>query len=317
VSATPLVRAAASPVTGAIVLLDGRELPPSEQVISIFDRGFLFGDAVFEVLRTYEGVPFAHVEHLQRLASSCALLGLDAPIDHLPSELFTAVRRCRAEGAADCYVRLVITRGEGPLHLDPTPCRTPRRLVIASPLLPLPASLASGVAMATVRAHRAADGTEASAAKVTAYVGNLLAYVEARRRGAYEALLIADTGEVLEGHSSSFFVVRGGRVETPPASMGILPGITRAMIARAAARLALPFVERVLVPSDLHRADEAFLTSSLREVVPVVRIDGVPVGAGAPGPVTLALTAAYREVVRSAVRAAEDAASRVAGTGSG
>lgn len=316
-SELPLARAAASPVPGAIVLLDGRELAPPEQVISVFDRGFLFGDAVFEVLRTYEGVPFAHVEHLERLARSCALLALDASLAQLPFELFAAVRRCRAEGASDCYVRLVVTRGEGPLHLDPTPCRTPRRLVIASPLLPLPASLASGVAMATVRAHRAADGTEASAAKVTAYVGNLLAYVEARRRGAYEALLTTETGEVLEGHSSSFFVVRGGRVETPPASMGILPGITRAMIARAAANLALPFVERVLVPSDVHRADEAFLTSSLREVVPVVRLDGAPIGAGAPGPVTLALMAAYREIVRASVRAAADPASRVPETGSG
>jgi branched-chain amino acid aminotransferase len=305
VSALPEAAEGTSPVPGAVVLLDGHELAPHAQVISVFDRGFLFGDAVFEVLRTYDGVPFAQAEHLARLARSCALLGLDAPLEHVPSELATAVRRCRAAGAADCYVRLVVTRGEGPLHLDPAPCRRPRRLVIAAPLLPLSASLASGVSMATVRAHRAADGTEASAAKVTAYVGNLLAYVEARRRGAYEALLTTETGEVLEGHSSSFFVVRGGRVETPPASMGILPGITRAMIARAAAGLGIPFVERVLVPSEIHRADEAFLTSSLREVVPVIGIDGVAVGAGTPGPVTQALAAGYRALVRAAASAAE------------
>jgi branched-chain amino acid aminotransferase len=304
-------------VPGAVVLLDGRELGPSEQVISVFDRGFLFGDAVFEVLRTYEGVPFAHAEHLGRLANSCALLGIDASLAPLTSELFAAVRRCRAEGATDCYVRIVVTRGAGPLHLDPAPCRAPRRLVIAAPLLPLPASLASGVSMATVRAHRAADATEASAAKVTAYVGNLLAYVEARRRGAYEALLTTETGEVLEGHSSSFFIVRGGRVETPPASMGILPGITRAMIGRAAAALGLAIVERVLVPSEVHRAEEAFLTSSLREVVPVIRIDGAPIGAGVPGPITLALGEAYRALVREVCHEAQAAPSSVDGAGSG
>lgn len=284
---------------GAIVLLDGRPLGRDEQVVSIFDRAFVFGDAVFEVLRTYDGRPFGQEEHLARLARSCALLGIDAVLDPLPEEIREAVRRCRASGGGDCYVRVVVSRGDGPLHLDPAPCRAPRRVVWAAPLLPLPPSLETGVAMATVVAHRAADGTAASAAKVTAYVGNLLAYAEARRRGAYEALLTTETGEVLEGHSSSFFLVRAGVVETPPLSMGILPGITRSFVARAATSLGVPFVERLIVPSEVYRADEAFLTSSLREVVPVIAVDGAPIGGGTPGPITTALRSAYRALVRA------------------
>lgn len=153
--------------------------------------------------------------------------------------------------------------------------------------------------MAMVVAHRAADATAAAPAKVTAYVGNLLAFQEARRRGAYEALLTTETGEVLEGHSSSFFVVRGGAVETPPLSMGILPGVTRAIVGALCGELGIPFVERVLVPSTVYRADEAFLTSSLREVVPVTRIDGVAIGSGTPGPVTSRLEEAYRARARA------------------
>lgn len=282
---------------GAVVLVDGRCLPPEAQVVSIFDRGFLFGDAVFEVLRTYGGRPFGQAEHLARLARSCALLGIEADLSPLPGEIEGAVARCRGLGAGDCYVRIVVTRGDGPLHLDPTPCRSARRVVIAAPLLPLPAALESGVAMATVIAHRAADATAAAPAKVTAYVGNLLAYVEAKRRGAYEALLTTETGEILEGHSSSFFVVRAGVIETPPLPMGILPGITRAVVERAARERGVPFVERVLVPSEVYRAGEAFLTSSLREVVPVTRIDGVVIGGGTPGPITRRLREAYREAV--------------------
>jgi branched-chain amino acid aminotransferase len=286
--------------SGAVVIVDGAVLPPGAEVISIFDRAFLFGDGVFEVLRTYDGRPFAEAEHLERLARSCALFAIEADLRRLPAEIADAAARCRALGASDCYVRIIVSRGDGPLHLDPSPCRSPRRVVIAAPLLPLPSGLGDGVAMATVVAHRAADATAASPAKVTAYVGNLLAYVQARRRGAYEALLTTETGEILEGHSSSFFVVRGGVVETPPLAMGILPGITRAVVASVARSLGVPFVERVLVPSEVYRADEAFLTSSLREVTPVTSVDGVVIGDGTPGPITGRLRDAYRGEVRRA-----------------
>lgn len=281
---------------GVVVLIDG--VVTEEPRVSVFDRGFLFGDAVFEALRTYEGKPFALDQHLDRLAQSMALLGIEGSFPTLADEVRVGVACSRQVHADDVYVRIIVTRGVGPLHLDPTPARTPCRIVICAPLLPLPASLASGVAMASVHAHRAADATHAAAAKVTAYVGNLLAYAEAKRRGAYEALLTTESGQVLEGHSSSFFVVKAGEVLTPPLSSGILPGITRSLVVELAREEGVPVRETILFPRDVYGADEAFLTSSLREVVPVVTVDGVRVGSGEPGPITLRLRAKYRERVR-------------------
>lgn len=278
---------------GAVVFIDGAHAPDPR--VSIFDRGFLFGDGVFEALRTYRGEPFALQEHIQRLSRSMALLAIPLTFgpDVLEAEVREVVRLARV-GDGELYLRIMVTRGVGPLHLDPRPAIQPCRVVLAAPLLPLSATLATGVSMATVRAHRAADGTAAAASKVSAYVGNLLALMEAQARGAYEALLVTDDGAVLEGHSSSFFVVRDGRVETPPLAMGILPGITRALVEQVAGELSIPFVERVLTASDAYGADEAFLTSSLREVVPVTEIDGVRI---AFGPITAALRDGYRRRV--------------------
>lgn len=280
------------------ISIDGLPVARDEARVSVFDRGFLFGDAVFEVLRTYDGVPLGLRAHLARLGRSAAALGIELPVSEevLAREVLEAIARGAEPGL---YVRVIVTRGESPLHLDPAPARSPLRVILAAPLLSQPDGLFErGVAMATSRAHRAADATSASAAKCSAYVGNMLAYVEAKRRGAYEALLCGEGGELLEGHSSSFFVVRGGAVETPPLSLGILPGITRAIVARACEEEQIPFRERLLFTPDALRADEAFLTSSLREVLPVVALDGKPIGSGVPGPIARRLRARYLELVR-------------------
>lgn len=280
------------------ISIDGVPVAPGDARVSIFDRGFLFGDSVFEVLRTYDGVPLGLSAHLARLERSASALGIALPValDVLGREILEAIAR----GAEpDLYVRIIVTRGEGPLHLDPAPARSPLRVVVAAPLLPQPHDLFErGVTMATVRAHRAADATAASGAKCSAYVGNMLAYVEAKRRGAYEALLVGEAGELLEGHSSTFFVVRDGAVETPPLSLGILPGITRAIVQRACAAEDIACRERLLFSHDALAADEAFLTSSLREVLAVVGLDGRPIGSGAPGPIARRLRARYAMIVR-------------------
>lgn len=280
------------------ISIDGAPTLPEHARVSIFDRGFLFGDGVFEVLRTYEGAPLGLGAHLRRLERSARALGIELPIalEALGRETAEVIARA---AEPDLYVRIIVTRGTGPLHLDPSAARSPLRVVVAAPLLPQPEGLHDrGVTMATVRAHRAADATPASAAKCSAYVGNMLAYVEAKRRGAYEALFVGEAGELLEGHSSSFFVVRGGTVRTPPLSLGILPGITRDVVRVACAEEGIPFEERLLFSHDALAADEAFLTSSLREVLPVVGLDGQAIGAGVPGPVSRRLRARYAELVR-------------------
>ena len=266
--------------------------------VSVFDRGFLFGDSVFEVLRTYGGRPFALDAHLARLERSANGMGIALPAttDRIARE----VGRGLAKAANDeSYVRIVLTRGVGALHLDPRGATAPTRVVIVAPLTPLPEDLHThGVEVTSVRFGRATDGTRAEGAKVSAYVANMLALWHAREHGGHEALMVADDGHVSEGNSSNVFVVRAGEILTPPLALGILPGITRGVVRELAADLGVSVREAMLFPPDLDRADEAFLTSSLREVVPIVRFDGRVIGSGAPGPLTRRLLDAYRRRAR-------------------
>jgi branched-chain amino acid aminotransferase len=154
------------------------------------------------------------------------------------------------------------------------------------------------VALASARVDRPTDHTRAAGAKLSAYTANLLALQIAQARGAYEAALVREDGALTEGHSSNLFVVRGGAVETPPISTGILAGITRALVLEESCAEGLEVRERLLFARDFEQADEAFLTSSLREIVPIVSLDGAPIGAGRPGPITRRLHARYQERVR-------------------
>lgn len=277
--------------------IDGVDRTELDATVSVLDRGFLFGDSVFEVLRTYGREPFALEEHLQRLKRSCAALGITMPVS--PATLEAEVRRTIARVESDeVYVRIVITRGQGPLHIGPTNASSPVRVVIVSPLAPWPIGLHErGVEVATVRVHRATDHTRAAGSKVSAYVANMLALATARERGAYEALMVGEGGELSEGTTSNLFVWSGGELRTPPLSMGILPGITRDFVIRAATDLGIPVRAQVLFSRDVSTADEGFLTSSLREVVPIVGIDGIKIGSGRPGAITASLHQRYRELV--------------------
>jgi branched-chain amino acid aminotransferase len=281
------------------IVIDGVPRAEHEATVSVLDRGFLFGDSVFEVMRTYGRIPFGEREHLERLARSAERMGFALPVslEVLSAEIRDAIAR---SGELECYVRVVVTRGRGPLHIDPASARDPLRVVIAAPLAPLPAELYTrGVEVATVRVNRSTDHTRAAGAKVSAYAGNLLALSSARARGAYEAMMVGESGDITEGNSSNVFAIEKGVLRTPPISTGILPGVTRHFVLAAAADLGIPIREEVLFARNLERADEAFLTSSLRELVPIVRIDGVTIGQGTPGPITRMLHAKYREIVRA------------------
>ena len=277
-----------------LAVIDGSLRTEERAHISVFDRGFLFGDSVFEVLRTYGGRPYELGAHLDRLGRSARGMGIEMPID--ARRMAREVERGLGKAAnPESYLRIVLTRGRGPLHIDPRTAKSPSRVIIVSPLLSLPDDLyANGVELTSVRFGRATDGTRAAGAKVSAYVSNMLAFWHAREQGGYEALMVADDGHVSEGNSSNVFVVQAGEVLTPPLTLGILPGITRALVQRLAGALEIPFREAMLFPRDVERASEAFLTSSLREVVPVVRFDGQKIGDGLPGPITLRLLEAYR-----------------------
>jgi branched-chain amino acid aminotransferase len=287
---------------GRVVSIDGVLRSPDQATVSAYDRGFLYGDAVFEVFRTYGGKPFAIDEHLARLRRSAERVFIPMPVDEgtLRLEIEEALG---AAGNEESYVRLVLTRGSGPLSLDSDSASHPLRVLYVEPVVPPPRdAYVHGVAVVSVHTKRATDDTSAAGAKVSNYLANLLALREAKQKGAHEALIVDARGHVVEGASSNVFVVSGGHLVTPPESAGILVGITRAHVLAAARALGIPTEERELVLTDVHGADELFLTSSIRELVPVVRVDDRVIGTGKPGPVERALHRRFRDDVGMAGR---------------
>jgi branched-chain amino acid aminotransferase len=282
---------------GKAVLIDGVLRGPDDAKVSVYDRGFLFGDAVFEVLRTYRGAPFAWDEHFARLQRSAERVFIDLPVDRttLRGEVEQGLVAARNDESS---VRIVLTRGVGPVGLDPGLAGRPLRVVLVERVTAPPREMyEAGIAAVTVRTQRSADGTVAAGAKVTNYLESLLAVREAKSRGADEALIVDGRGEVLEGATSNVFVARGGRLTTPPLEAGILAGITRAHVLESAAAAGLAVDEGALRPEDLYGADEVFITSSIRELLPVTRVDGRMIGRGAPGPITRSLHRAFRATV--------------------
>lgn len=274
------------------VSIDGLIVAPEDAKVSVYDRGFLYGDGVFETLRTYRGALFALDEHLDRLEASARAVGIPLPTSRAALERET-VEALQAAGNTESTVRILVTRGQGPIGLDPAGATSPLRVILVEPFTPPSAGVyREGVATVTVRTERAADA--APAAKVTNYLAAMLALQRARAAGAQEALLLDAEGYILEGTTSNFFLVVEGELVTAPRT-AILSGITRARVIALAGRLGLSVSYRGIGRNSLEAASEAFLTSTLREVVPVVRVDDQRIGDGTPGGVTRRLHVAFRE----------------------
>jgi branched-chain amino acid aminotransferase len=297
-----------------LVNIDGVLAPPSEARVSVFDRGFLYGDSVYEVVRTYRGRPFALDAHLARLAHSAERIGLALPWDasRIAAELGRTLAAARGDeppdpeaapwNAGEQYARIVMTRGAGELGLDPALAVDPKAILIVRPLSGPPArAYREGVAVAVVGVEHVSPHAVDPTAKTGNYLSHVLAIREARAAGAYEALMLDRDGFVTEGTTSNAFAVRGGTVVTPPLAVGILEGVTRGLVLAIARALGVTAREEQLRPRDLEAADEIFITSSVREIVPVTRLGRRPVGSGRPGPVTARLHAAYRERASSGV----------------
>lgn len=285
-----------TPPADAIGLLNGRPLAAGG--VSVFDRGFLYGDGVFEVLRTYRGQAWRLEEHLGRLALAARRVGITVPI---PNARWIAevheVLAARPAGS-ESVLRLALTRGVGAPGVDPSLATIPTRLVLATPLPDLPPSLyRSGLRAAVLTVDRATprEGVVSLAGVKSAnYQLHVLALREARLGGYDDALLLSTDGALIESTSANVFVVSDGALKTPSLDCGPLPGITRAELLSIARELGVPAEETRLSAQDLWTADEVFLTSSVREVVPVVCVDEHEVGDRSPGPVTRRLHGAYR-----------------------
>ena len=281
----------------AVVMIDGRVVAPEHATISVFDRGFLYGDSVFETIRTYGGRPFALEEHLERLEWSAkrVFITLPAARDVIGSEVREAVRLA---GNSESYVRVMVTRGSGPLGLDSDQVENPVRVVIVGPLTPPSAeAYEQGIGVVSYRTRRAAEDTDAVGAKVGNYLVAVLAMREARRAGAAEALIVDGAGNVVEGASSNVFAVFGGALVTPPEDAGILPGITRAHVIAVANEIGIDVELAPLALDRLLAAEEIFISSSIRELLPVVRVDSSTIGKGLPGDTTRRLHEAFRKKV--------------------
>ena len=265
----------------ARVNVNGRVSDGQHAVISVFDHGFLYGEGVYETLRTYNGQPFLFERHMRRLRNSAGMLALDVP---LPDAQIDARFRetMRAAGLGDsssreAYIRILVTRGVGELTVDPAPEVFARGVMVA--LVPI------------VRNH---PGSVNPLIKSNNLLNNALAMQVAVRRGAYEGIMRNYKGELAECTQSNLFIVKGGAALTPPIAAGLLPGITREFLFEVGQELGIAVRESVLRDDDLFGADEAFLTSTTRELVPIVKVDDHQIGAGTPGRVTRALLDGFR-----------------------
>jgi branched-chain amino acid aminotransferase len=287
-------------------VIDGVVVPEAAAVVSVLDRGFLYGDGVYEVARTAGGRPVDLERHLDRLEGSAARL-LFPPLPR-PAIAAAVAAGIAASGEPECYVRVVVTRGAGPIGLDVALADRVRVVVIAAPLvLPSAAQYAGGVAVALVGIERTSARALDPAVKSGNYLNNILGLAEAKRRGAYEALLLNPAGQLAEGSTSNVFLGTGGRLVTPELGAGILAGVTRRRLLELAREVGVAIDERAVAPGELATCDEAFLSSSIRGVLPIATLDGRALAA--PGPATRRMIAAYDGFL-AAVAGADPAAAR-------
>jgi branched-chain amino acid aminotransferase len=296
-----------------LVSVNGRITTAGEAAVSPLDRGFLYGDSVYETLRTYDAVPFRLGPHLDRLRRSAEALGIAhgrAVVD--PGEAVTALLAAdRAagddaarEGHVERALRVILTRGVGGIGYDPAGCGPPTLVVHVRPLPALPVgSHREGVDIAIVPVTRNARSALDPAIKSSNLLNNYLAWEAGRRLGVFEPILLNEEGQITEGASSNLFLARDGRLRTPDLDTGVLAGITRAAVIEAARGGGLEVTEAPLVPSDLRDADEAFLTSTLKGVLPVRRADGWPVRDGRPGPLTRRVMDLFDALVQAETKA--------------
>lgn len=282
---------------GAVGLLNGS--PLADDGVSVYDRGFLYGDGVFEVLRTYRSQPWRLEEHLGRLALGARRVGITVPISNARwiAEVHAVLGSRPAE--TDSVLRLALTRGVASPGIDPSLASVPTRLTLATPLPPLlPTVYQRGLRLALTTIDRAtprAGMLSLAGVKSANYQLHILALRDAQGRGFDDALLLSSDGALLESTTANVFLVSAGHLRTPAIECGPLEGITRAEVLSIARDLGIPTTatER-LGASDVWTADEVFLTSSVRELVPVVQVDDHEVGSATPGTLTRRLHAAFR-----------------------
>lgn len=280
----------------ATVNVNGRISPDHEAVIPVFDHGFLYGEGIYETLRTYNRRLFLFDRHLRRLRNSARLIDLALPFtnDELAARISETIAAAKP-GGSEVYVRVLVTRGVGELTYDPKATPTPSWVIIVKPLVsPSAETYARGVKVALVDVVRNHPQSVNPMIKSNNLMNSAMAAQQALKRGAFEAVMRNYRGELTECTQSNLFIVKNGAALTPPLESGLLPGITREYLFEIGREIGVDIREQVLRDDDLFAADEAFLSSTTRELLPIVAVDEREIGAGSPGPITLQLLNAFR-----------------------
>ncbi len=281
------------------IYIDGQMLPASQAKVSVFDHGLLYGDGIFEGIRFYNGRVFRLEQHIRRLYDCARAILLKIPLT--PEEMIAATcATVQANGLRDGYIRLVITRGVGPMGLSPFKCPTPSVIIIADAIsLYSEESYRTGLTMATVATRRPSHDILSPQVKSLNYLNNIMAKVEALQAGAEEGLMLNDVGLVAECTGDNIFIVRDGAISTPPLTAGALDGITRGTVFDIAQELGIPIRERDFSRHDVFIADECFLTGTAAEVIAAVKLDGREIASGKPGAITQRIIARFRELTQT------------------
>ncbi len=281
-----------------LIYLDGKFVPKEEAKVSVFDHGYLYGDGVFEGIRAYNGRVFRLDEHLKRLYDSAKVIDLKMPIsiEEMEEALLETLRKNELR---DAYIRLIVSRGPGDLGLDPRKCGKPTVVIIADKIKLYPQEMYdNGLAVVTVPTRRNVPESLNPMIKSLNYLNNILAKIEAINSGVEEAILLNADGYVAECTGDNIFIIKGNALYTPPPYLGTLVGVTRNAVMELGEALGMKVEEKVFTRYDLYVADEAFLTGTAAEVVPVVGVDGRLIQDGKPGSYTLKLIKAFKELTQ-------------------
>ena len=275
------------------IFLNDRFVKREDALISVFDHGFLYGDGVYETIRSYGDRLYMEQEHILRLFRSAESIGLSIPIppERWPELLHEAmIRNDVGHARQDAYLRITVTRGAGEIGLDPALCPSPTVVIMANPLLPPNESLyATGVELIVASTRRNLPGALSPQIKAISFLNNILAKREAIAAGAFDGILLNWEHHLTECTTSNLFFVTDGRLHTPALECGLLEGITRTVVLHLAKAQRLPIEEGRFTPAHLYHADECFLTNTTMEIMPVVMVDRRQIGDGKPGPITRAL----------------------------
>ncbi len=286
----------------SLVCINGNFVPPEEAFVSVFDRGFLYGDSVYDVTLTYEGIPFLLDSHLDRLESSAQKIAMEIKWkrEELTKLIYKGVNKLEGDRH---YIRIIITRGGGEIGLDPNLSDGQNLFLIFKELEPYPIEwYQKGVSLVTTEIMKTPKKAMDPSVKSGNYLNNVLALQKAKEKGAYDAVMLNHLGNVTESTSANIWLVEKGTFKTPPLSAGILGGLTRKSVLQIGREQGLEMREIDFNAETLRQADEVFITSSTREILPITKIDGKPIGKGIPGPYTKTLHNHYSNFVKQIIQ---------------